>query len=84
MIFKRMKKRYDREFLLDRLDKANKLISDLVIHADIMTGFPTESELNFEKTYEDVAESNVIYPHVFSFSARPGTPASRIPKQIPR
>tara|TARA_B100000530_G_C15758340_1_gene408527 strand:+ start:235 stop:651 length:417 start_codon:yes stop_codon:yes gene_type:complete len=49
-----------------------------------MAGFPTESEKDFADTVDVIDRAQVIYPHVFSFSARPGTPAARIPKQVPK
>ena len=79
-----MKRRYDREFLKDRLDAARQHIDGLVLGADVMAGFPTESEQDFADTVDIIDRSQVIYPHVFSFSARPGTPAARIPRQVPK
>jgi len=84
LILKRMKRRYDREFLKDRLDAARQHIEGLVLGADVMAGFPTESEQDFADTVDIIDHSQVIYPHVFSFSARPGTPAARIPRQVPK
>ena len=84
LILKRMKRRYDREFLKDRLDAARQHIDGLVLGADVMAGFPTESEQDFADTVDIIDHSQVIYPHVFSFSARPGTPAARIPRQVPK
>lgn len=84
LILKRMKRRYDREFLIDRLGSARQHINGLVLGADVMAGFPTESEKDFADTVDVIDRAQVIYPHVFSFSARPGTPAARIPKQVPK
>jgi len=84
LILKRMKRRYDREFLIDRLESARQHINGLVLGADVMAGFPTESEQDFADTADVLDRSKVIYPHVFSFSARPGTPAARIPRQVPK
>ena len=84
LILKRMKRRYDREFLIDRLESARHHINGLVLGADVMAGFPTESDQDFADTLDVVDRAQVIYPHVFSFSARPGTPAACIPRQVPK
>jgi len=84
LILKRMKRRYDREFLLDRLREARETVPDLVVGGDIMVGFPTETEADFEASKTLIEEANVIYPHIFPFSPRPGTPAAKIPRQIPK
>ncbi len=68
LILKRMKRRYDREFLLDRLREARETVPDLVVGGDIMVGFPTETEADFEASKTLIEEANVIYPHIFPFS----------------
>lgn len=83
LILKRMKRRYDRDLLYKRVDYLYNRIPDVVISADLMTGFPTETESDFQKTLESVGDLGLAYPHVFSFSSRSGTPASRIPDQVP-
>ena len=84
LILKRMKRRYDREFLLDRLFAARERIDGLVLGADVMAGFPTESEQDHAESLDVINRAQIIYPHVFCFSGRPGTPAARIPRQVPR
>jgi threonylcarbamoyladenosine tRNA methylthiotransferase MtaB len=49
-----------------------------------MAGFPTESEQDYADTLDVINRAKIIYPHVFCFSGRPGTPAARIPRQVPR
>ncbi len=49
-----------------------------------MAGFPTETEADFIQTQEIIEQAQILYPHVFSYSARPGTPAAQIPRQIPK
>ena len=49
-----------------------------------MVGFPTESHAQFEDTLRAVDDLSISYPHVFAYSARPGTPAARIPLQVPK
>ncbi len=84
LILKRMKRRYDRVFLLERLLAARERIPPLVLGADVMAGFPTETEADFIQTQEIIEQAQILYPHVFSYSARPGTPAAQIPRQIPK
>jgi len=82
LILKRMKRRYDREWLLERLFAARERLPGLVLGADIMAGFPTETEADFAQSLSVIKDAEIIYPHVFPFSARPGTPAARIPRQV--
>jgi threonylcarbamoyladenosine tRNA methylthiotransferase MtaB len=82
LILKRMKRRYDRDLLYERVAYLYKKIPDVVISADLMAGFPTETESDFQQTLEAVRDLGLAYPHVFSFSARSGTPASRIANQV--
>ena len=84
LILKRMKRRYDAVFLMERLAAARERIESLVLGADVMAGFPTETESDFGCTLEILKKANIVYPHVFAYSARPGTPAARIPRQVPR
>lgn len=85
LILKRMKRRYDREFVYERIKKLRKKLPKLVISADVMVGFPTETEQDFLATEQALVDLDIAYPHVFSYSIREGTPAARIPsaKQIP-
>jgi len=71
-------------FLMERLEAARERIGSLVLGADVMAGFPTETESDFRCTLEILRKANIVYPHVFAYSARPGTPAARIPRQVPR
>ena len=84
LILKRMKRRYDAVFLMERLEAARERIGSLVLGADVMAGFPTETESDFDCTLEILKKANIVYPHVFAYSARPRTPAARIPRQVPR
>jgi threonylcarbamoyladenosine tRNA methylthiotransferase MtaB len=84
LILKRMKRRYDAEFLYERIQEAHMRIPGLVLSADILVGFPTESHAQFEDTLRAVDDLNISHPHVFCYSARPGTPAARIPSQVPK
>ena len=84
VILKRMKRRYDAALLYERIQAAHAKIPGLVLSADILVGFPTESHAQFEDTLRAVNDLSIAYPHVFSYSARPGTPAARIPSQVPK
>jgi threonylcarbamoyladenosine tRNA methylthiotransferase MtaB len=83
LILKRMKRRYDAAYLYACLSAAREQIPDLVLGADVMVGFPTESIDQFGDTLAAIHEFGIAFPHIFSYSPRPGTPAARIPKQIP-
>lgn len=80
MILKRMKRRHSRAEALDVVQKLRTLRPDMVFGADIITGFPTETDEMAENTYRIVTEADLTYLHVFPFSPRPGTPAARMPQ----
>jgi threonylcarbamoyladenosine tRNA methylthiotransferase MtaB len=79
MILKRMKRRHSREQALDLIGRARAARPDIAFGADFIAGFPTEDEAMFENTVSFVDEAGLSYLHVFPFSARPGTPAARMP-----
>jgi len=85
LVLKRMKRRYTADQVRERVASLRSRIPQLVLSADVMTGFPTENEEQFEATARIVRDLRVAFPHVFPFSARPGTPAARIPaaRQVP-
>ena len=83
LILKRMKRRATREVVYERIAKLRRAIPHLVLSADIMVGFPTESAAHFGQTLDAVEDLEIAYPHVFAYSPRPGTPAARIPNQVP-
>lgn len=80
MILKRMKRRHSRAEALEVVGKLRALRPDMVFGADIITGFPTETDEMFENTYRIVTEAELTYLHVFPYSPRPGTPAARMPQ----
>ena len=80
MILKRMKRRHTREDAIAFCKWARELRPDIVFGADIIVGFPTESEAMFENSLRLVDECGLTFLHVFPFSARPGTPAARMPQ----
>ena len=80
MILKRMKRRHSRADALAIVDKLRALRPDMVFGADIIAGFPTETDAMFENTFDFVTEADLTYLHVFPFSPREGTPAARMPQ----
>ena len=85
IILKRMKRRYTAEYVYERIGLLRRKIPGLVLSADVMVGFPTETDEQFEDTRTMLASLDITYPHVFVYSERAGTPAARIPqeKQVP-
>ncbi|MDE0309210.1 MAG: tRNA (N(6)-L-threonylcarbamoyladenosine(37)-C(2))-methylthiotransferase MtaB [Acidiferrobacterales bacterium] len=83
IILKRMKRRYTPEDVFHAAEAMYRTRPDLVISADVMVGFPTESDDDFERTRRALHELEVSYPHIFAYSERDGTPAARIPRQVP-
>ena len=80
MILKRMKRRHLREDVIEFCKKVRFLRPDVVFGADIIAGFPTETEEMFAQTLDLVQMCNLTYLHVFPYSKRPGTPAARMPQ----
>ena len=83
IILKRMKRRYQPEDVFDAVAALRSTRSDLILSADIMAGFPTESDADFELTRKAIFDLQIAYPHVFAYSERDQTPAAKIPKQVP-
>ena len=83
MILKRMKRRHLRDDSIRFCEEIRRLRPDIVFGADLIAGFPTESEEMLEDTLAIVGECGLTHLHVFPFSARKGTPAARMP-QLPR
>lgn len=85
LILKRMKRRYTAEHVRERILTLRSQIPSLVVSADVMVGFPTESEEQYQDTEQMLRDIGVAFPHTFSYSERQGTPAAKIPisKQVP-
>jgi threonylcarbamoyladenosine tRNA methylthiotransferase MtaB len=83
MILKRMKRRHLRDDAIRFCEEARKLRPDIVFGADLIAGFPTETEEMFTNTLDVVEACGLTYLHVFPFSPRQGTPAARMP-QLPK
>jgi len=82
LILKRMKRRHRRADAIALAERARRLRPEIVLGADLIAGFPTETEEHFAETLSLVEECGLTFLHVFPFSARPGTPAARMP-QLP-
>ena len=80
MILKRMKRRHLRDDAIRFCEDARRLRPDLVFGADIIAGFPTETEAMFENSLKLVTDCHLTFLHVFPFSPRKGTPAARMPQ----
>jgi threonylcarbamoyladenosine tRNA methylthiotransferase MtaB len=83
MILKRMKRRHLRADSIRFCEAVRKLRPGIVFGADIIAGFPTETDEMFENSIRIVEECGLTHLHVFPFSPREGTPAARMP-QVPR
>jgi threonylcarbamoyladenosine tRNA methylthiotransferase MtaB len=82
MILKRMKRRHSRADVITFCNKARQLRPEVAFGADIIAGFPTETDEMFQNTLNLVSEANLQHLHVFPYSARTGTPAAKMP-QVP-
>ena len=80
MILKRMKRRHLREDSIRFCEKVREIRPEIVFGADIIAGFPTETDEMFENSLRIVAECGLTHLHVFPFSPRKGTPAARMPQ----
>jgi threonylcarbamoyladenosine tRNA methylthiotransferase MtaB len=80
LVLKRMKRRHLRADAIAFCDQVRRLRPDVVFGADIIAGFPTESEAMFAHSLDLVDECGLTHLHVFPFSPRPGTPAARMPQ----
>jgi len=83
LILKRMKRRHLRADANAFCAQLKRLRPDIVLGADLIAGFPTETEAMFRRSLDLVDECALTYLHVFAFSPRPGTPAARMPQVAP-
>jgi len=81
-VLKRMRRRYRVRHYEERLMEAHALLPEAAFGADVMTGFPGETDEEFQETHELIARLPLTYLHVFTYSSRPGTPAAELP-QVP-
>jgi threonylcarbamoyladenosine tRNA methylthiotransferase MtaB len=82
LILKRMARRHSRAQAIDLCRRLRAGRPDIVFGADLIAGFPTESEVQFQNSLSLIDDCGLTYLHVFPYSERPGTPAARMP-QVP-
>lgn len=80
MVLKRMKRRHSRDDSIRFCEDVRRLRPDIVFGADLIAGFPTETDAMFENSLRIVEECRLTHLHVFPFSPREGTPAARMPQ----
>jgi threonylcarbamoyladenosine tRNA methylthiotransferase MtaB len=80
LVLKRMKRRHSRADAIEFCAQVRRLRPDIALGADIIAGFPTETEEMFARSQDLVAECDLTFLHVFPYSKRPGTPAARMPQ----
>jgi threonylcarbamoyladenosine tRNA methylthiotransferase MtaB len=82
LILKRMKRRHLRKHAIDFCAQVRRLRPDIAFGADIIAGFPTETEEMFKRSLDLVEECELTFLHVFPYSSRPGTPAAKMPQVV--
>ena len=80
LILKRMKRRHSRAHAIEFCAQLRRLRPDIALGADIIAGFPTETEEMFARSQDLVQACDLTFLHVFPYSPRPGTPAARMPQ----
>jgi threonylcarbamoyladenosine tRNA methylthiotransferase MtaB len=80
LILKRMKRRHSRADAIGFCHEVRRLRPDIALGADLIAGFPTETDAMFQRSLDLVAECGLTFLHVFPYSPRPGTPAARMPQ----
>ena len=82
-VLRRMHRKYRPWHYRERIEKIRHTLPDAAIGADVMVGFPGETEYEFEETRRLIEDLPFTYLHVFTYSARPGTPAAEMTNQVP-
>jgi threonylcarbamoyladenosine tRNA methylthiotransferase MtaB len=82
-VLRRMHRKYRPRHYADRISKARELMPDCAVGADVMTGFPGETDEEFEESRAFIESLPFTYLHVFTYSERPGTPAAESTEQVP-
>lgn len=82
-ILRKMHRKYRPWHYADRIERIRRAMPDAAIGADVMVGFPGETEEDFEQTRALVERLPFTYLHVFTYSSRPGTPSAEMPDQVP-
>ena len=79
MILKRMKRRHNREDAIKVCERIRRIRPEATFGADLIAGFPTETDMMFENTVDIIEKCHLTHLHVFPYSERDGTPAARMP-----
>jgi threonylcarbamoyladenosine tRNA methylthiotransferase MtaB len=82
-VLRRMHRKYRPRHYADRILRARAEMPDCAVGADVMTGFPGETDQEFEESFAFIESLPFTYLHVFTYSERPGTPAAEAPSQVP-
>jgi threonylcarbamoyladenosine tRNA methylthiotransferase MtaB len=80
MILKRMKRRHNRELAINLVARMHAIRPDIAIGADIIAGFPTETDAMFANSLKLIDEAQIVHGHIFPYSAKTGTPAALMPQ----
>ena len=83
-VLRAMRRWYDADFYMRRVGAVRKAMPDCGVTADVMVGFPTETEAHFEETFQNIHRMSLSGLHVFRFSAREGTEAAKLQPLDPR
>ncbi len=83
-VLRRMHRKYRPRHYADRIAKARALMPDCAVGADVMTGFPGETDVEFQESRAFIECLPFTYLHVFTYSERPGTPAAESPDRVPQ
>ena len=82
-VLRRMHRKYRPWHYADRIERIRRAMPDAAIGADVMVGFPGETDDDFEQTRALIERLPFTYLHVFTYSSRPGTPSAEMPEQVP-
>ena len=82
-ILRKMHRKYRPWHYADRIERIRRAMPDAAIGADVMVGFPGETDDDFEQTRAFIERLPFTYLHVFTYSSRPGTPSAEMPDQVP-
>src|SRR5579859_4659039 len=82
-VLRRMHRKYRPWHYRAKIEKIHAAMPDAAVGADVMVGFPGETDAEFEETRKMIADLPFTYLHVFTYSARPGTPAVDMKNQVP-
>jgi len=82
-VLRRMRRKYRPWHYREKVSRIREAMPTAAIGADVMTGFPGETDAEFDETRRMVEELPLTYLHIFPYSARPGTPAAELPEQVP-